>query len=125
MPLVSKSRSLPRDPTTSLRSPLPPPLRKDSITYSCTELSWADLRDHVELHYLSIDPQHQRKGVGRLLVQEGLGRARAEGRDVWLRSTCEGRRLYKSLGFEEVGEGTVCGQRQVAMVNRAAPTAGG
>lgn len=72
----------------------------------------------VELHYLSIDPQHQRKGVGRVLAKEGLGRASAEGRDVWLRATVEGRRLYLSLGFEEVGEGRVCGQRQIAMVKR-------
>lgn len=77
----------------------------------------------LELHYLSIDPQHQRNGVGRLLAQEGLDRAAAEGRDVWLRSTPEGRRLYLSLGFDEVGEGTVCGQRQVVMIKRAVPAA--
>lgn len=83
-------------------------------------------RSAVELHYLMIDPAHQRKGVGRLLVQEGLDWAALEGKEeddvggrprkVYLRSTAEGRGLYLSLGFKEVAEGTVFGQRQSAMV---------
>lgn len=73
----------------------------------------------VELHYLQIDPRHQRKGVGRLLVQEGLDHAAQAGQGVWLRSTREGRSLYLAMGFDEVGAGTVFGQTQFAMVKRA------
>lgn len=91
--------------------------------------------DAVELHYLMVDPQHQRKGVGGLLLGEGLksveggrwgegedkdgkGNGETNGRDVYLRSTVEGRGLYLAHGFEEVGEGTVFGERQFPMVKR-------
>lgn len=77
----------------------------------------------VELQYLCISPDHQRNGIGRLLMQQGLDRiAEATGgtADVWLRSTAEGRMLYRAYGFQEVGEVTVFGQGQWAMVRRAA-----
>lgn len=78
--------------------------------------------DAVELHYLMTDPQHQRNGIGCSLLQEGLiwvAEGKWDGvRDVYLRSTLEGRGLYLSHGFEEVGEGTVFGARQFPMVKR-------
>lgn len=80
-----------------------------------------DTTTRTELDYLQVDPGHQRQGIGRLLAQEGLGRADAGGREVWLRSTPEGRCLYLSLGFRVVGEGSVLAQAQYAMVRRARP----
>ncbi|KAJ4388653.1 hypothetical protein N0V93_006112 [Gnomoniopsis smithogilvyi] len=76
-------------------------------------------KDAIELRYLMIDPPHQRKGVGRLLVQTMLDRAAAAGKAVWVRSTLGGRELYLVMGFEKVGEGRACGERQFAMVKRA------
>lgn len=93
-----------------------------------THLSHGRSRDDtVELHYLMVNPGQQRKGIGKMLLREGLSWV-AEGkwsdarnagpRDVYLRSTIEGRGLYLAHGFEEVGEGTVFGVRQFPMVRR-------
>ncbi|KUI70714.1 hypothetical protein VM1G_06358 [Cytospora mali] len=71
------------------------------------------------LNLLLVDPSYQRKGIGRLLVHEGLDRAAKAGRDVYLRSTPQGRPLYLSLGFEEVLEQKVIGESQHGMVWRA------
>ncbi|EGS22577.1 uncharacterized protein CTHT_0010460 [Thermochaetoides thermophila DSM 1495] len=50
------------------------------------------------------DPQHQRRGVGRMLIQHGLELAAKDGRDAFLIGTPEGRCLYQKLGFEVIGE---------------------
>ncbi|KAF3771133.1 hypothetical protein M406DRAFT_32690 [Cryphonectria parasitica EP155] len=78
------------------------------------------LKESLELRYLMIDPIHQRKGAGRLLMQEYLDSAATEEKDVWLRATADGRPLYLSLGFKEVGQGLVMGNLHFAMVKRAA-----
>ncbi|KAK2602868.1 hypothetical protein N8I77_009370 [Diaporthe amygdali] len=71
------------------------------------------------LSYLLVDPKHHRKGIGRLLAKEGLDRAAAQGRDVRLRATPEGRTLYLALGFKEVCEEKIFGESQYAMVWKA------
>lgn len=88
-----------------------------------------------------VHPEHQRKGIGALLLREGLrwvseekwddaaagagtgavtgagaGSSAPGTRNVYLRSTVEGRGLYLAHGFREVGEGTVFGVGQFAMV---------
>ena len=64
---------------------------------------------HDELHVLNVAtaPQHRRRGVGRVVMEEALARARARGCSL---ATLEVRRsneaaiqLYKSLGFRPVG----------------------
>ena len=64
---------------------------------------------HDELHVLNVAtaPQHRRRGVGRVVMEEALIRARARGCSL---ATLEVRRsneaaiqLYKSLGFRPVG----------------------
>lgn len=64
---------------------------------------------HDELHVLNVAtaPQHRRRGVGRVVMEEALSRARARGCSL---ATLEVRRsneaaiqLYKSLGFRPVG----------------------
>ncbi len=64
---------------------------------------------HDELHVLNVAtaPQHRRRGVGRVVMEEALTRARARGCSL---ATLEVRRgneaalqLYKSLGFRPVG----------------------
>ena len=56
-----------------------------------------------------MDPNHQRKGIGRLLLDWGVEQARREGRDVYLVSMPAGRALYLGAGFQEIGEVEILG----------------
>lgn len=85
----------------------------------CGENQKLTLTANTGLAYLVVDPKHQREGIGRLLVKEGLDRAAGQGRDVCLRATPEGRRLYLALGFEEVREQRILGESEYAMVRKA------
>jgi ribosomal protein S18 acetylase RimI-like enzyme len=59
-----------------------------------------------ELAYIAVSPDHQRRGVGSLLVREGLDRLRSMGiRKLWLKtleSTPENVMFYEALGFRTV-----------------------
>lgn len=94
-----------------------------SLDQKGKQLGWLLISTHThiqtELNYLVIDPKHQRKGIGRFLVKEGLDRAVSQGRDVCLRATPEGRSLYLALGFEEICEQKIVGGSQYAMVMKA------
>ncbi|KAJ5738201.1 acyl-CoA N-acyltransferase [Penicillium malachiteum] len=46
-----------------------------------------------------VSSSHQRKGIGRRLMQEVLSRARSEGVPVGLEASVDGEQLYRSLGF--------------------------
>lgn len=53
---------------------------------------------------LGVDPKQQRRGIGRMLVQRGLDLAAQAGNDAFVIATPEGRGLYHSLGFRQVGD---------------------
>jgi len=59
-----------------------------------------------ELAYVAVSPEHQRRGVGSLLIQEGMDRLRSMGiRKCWLKtleSTPENVKFYEALGFKTV-----------------------
>lgn len=55
------------------------------------------------LKILSIDPEHQRKGLGTLLVKWGVERANKEGVDAWLESSPMGKGAYLKAGFRVLG----------------------
>ncbi|KAK0671716.1 hypothetical protein QBC41DRAFT_384847 [Cercophora samala] len=62
---------------------------------------------HSQMWYLMIlgvDPTQKRRGIGKMLVKHGLEQAAREKRDAFLIATPEGKYLYSSLGFEQVGE---------------------
>lgn len=59
---------------------------------------------------LAIDPAHQRRGIGRMLLKHGLELAGKAGKDAFLVATPEGRGLYHSFGFVDVGELAVLGE---------------
>lgn len=61
---------------------------------------------------LVVSSGFQRRGLGRMLMEEVLRRAREEGVVVGLEASADGEKLYRRLGFElrgrfemEVGEG--------------------
>ncbi|POS77111.1 hypothetical protein DHEL01_v204488 [Diaporthe helianthi] len=112
------------------RGPNPPGLDLDALNTLRTEgqelekkfkefLGAERAAASLQLNYLVVEPKHQRKGIGRLLVKEGLDQAARQGRDVCLRATPEGRPLYLALGFEEICEQKVIGGSQYAMVMKA------
>lgn len=53
---------------------------------------------------LAVDPTQQRRGIGRMLLQQGLDLAAQKGLDAFLVATPEGRGLYHSMGFRQIGE---------------------
>ncbi|KAM3075790.1 hypothetical protein ACMFMG_007917 [Clarireedia jacksonii] len=54
------------------------------------------------LQILVVHPFHQGKGIGTLLLQEGLRQADELGVPVWLEASEKGRPLYRKLGFNDV-----------------------
>ena len=64
----------------------------------------------MKLRYLAVSPEHQRKGIGKALVELVTRKADELGLDVYLMGYDAGRGLYERLGFEEidrvVGDGT-------------------
>ncbi|KAI7971321.1 hypothetical protein EIK77_007375 [Talaromyces pinophilus] len=60
------------------------------------------LRKRVYLQVLAVHPHHQRKGIGRKLIQWGLDEADRLGLIAYLEATADGARLYEQTGFEKV-----------------------
>jgi GNAT superfamily N-acetyltransferase len=55
----------------------------------------------IVLQLLAVHPSHQGKGVGTLLLQEGLRQADELGVPVWLEASEKGRPLYRKFGFND------------------------
>jgi len=56
-----------------------------------------------DLNSLAVDKKHQRKGIGRMLVQWGIDRAAKERKDILIVANPTGAPLYRKTGFEEIG----------------------
>ncbi|GAP83603.1 putative gnat family protein [Rosellinia necatrix] len=57
---------------------------------------------HVQLRLLHVDPEHQRRGAGRMLVMWGVEEAKRLGMPAFLESSVEGHSLYLSCGFYDI-----------------------
>jgi len=64
----------------------------------------AGFPSRLDLATLAISPAYQRRGVGGLLIDWGLEKAREEGVPVVLEATPNGLGLYLKKGFREIGE---------------------
>ena len=52
------------------------------------------------LNVLIVHPEYQRRGIGSMLIRDGLAEVDKLGMRVWLGATDEGLPLYKKVGFE-------------------------
>jgi len=63
--------------------------------------------DEAELHTFAVKPGHRRRGIGRMLLEHMMGKAREKGtRNIYLQvrpSNAPARALYDELGFKPVG----------------------
>ncbi len=57
----------------------------------------------LDLKSIAVDANHQRKGIGQMLVQWGVNRAAEESKDVLIIANPTGAVLYRKMGFEEIG----------------------
>ncbi len=56
------------------------------------------------LNYLAVDPEHQGRGIGRLLLEAGVARARRDGLRTYLATSDPGNLpFYERAGFTVVG----------------------
>ncbi|RAO66351.1 uncharacterized protein BHQ10_002363 [Talaromyces amestolkiae] len=60
------------------------------------------LRKRVYLGVLVVHPNHQKRGIGRQLLQWGLDEADRLGLVTYLEASTDGVRLYESAGFEKL-----------------------
>ncbi|RTE77624.1 hypothetical protein BHE90_007868 [Fusarium euwallaceae] len=76
---------------------------KEIMTETCkAERHYPDER--WRLAFISVSPNHQRRGIGRKLVQWGLDRSEEEGVAAVLEASDAGKGLYEKMGFIEVGK---------------------
>jgi GNAT superfamily N-acetyltransferase len=65
-------------------------------------------RRAVRLRAMAVDPDHQGRGVSRILLEDGVARLRAEGAEVlWAQARDTALRFYRRFGMEVVGDGFV------------------
>ncbi|KAI9004641.1 acyl-CoA N-acyltransferase [Gaertneriomyces semiglobifer] len=89
--------------------PMPVGIDVEFLTGFLTAMSekhdqiWKD-RPHYYLHLIATDPAYQGLGVGRLLLDFGLDKARKEGLPCYLEASPAGKPIYEHLGYEVVDQ---------------------
>lgn len=56
------------------------------------------------LHILVVDPAYQRRGLGSMLIRQGLEAADKAGAQTYIEATPDGLPLYLKFGWEPVDE---------------------
>ncbi|KAL7813481.1 acyl-CoA N-acyltransferase [Trichoderma gracile] len=62
-----------------------------------------DVGDATRLTFMAVRPEHQRQGVGSMMMQQFCKEADLSGRCAYVLAAPEGVRLYAKFGFEIVG----------------------
>lgn len=74
----------------------------------------------TDLDSLGVHPHHQRRGIGRLLLDWGTRQAECEGKDCYLVATPAGVPLYRAAGFASTRTVDIFGTPHVSMIKRRA-----
>ncbi|KAF2830387.1 hypothetical protein CC86DRAFT_367163 [Ophiobolus disseminans] len=80
--------------------------RADSLIsplWDAREQFWLDKR-YLYCHVIAVHPDYQRKGVGQLLMDFGIGVAQKAELPIYIESSQEGVRLYEKLGCRRLKE---------------------
>ncbi|CAG7970378.1 unnamed protein product [Penicillium salamii] len=64
--------------------------------------NWMEKRPHYYLNMLGVHPSQQGRGLASKLLRWGLTRADAEGLEVYLSASPEGKPMYEKYGFRTV-----------------------
>lgn len=68
-----------------------------SPLWDAREKFWLNER-YIYCHVMAVHPKYQRKGIGKLLMEYGIGIAQQVDLPVYIESSKEGVRLYEKMG---------------------------
>lgn len=112
--IFSLDQSADRNAESHFRTIIEAPLF-DEYFASLPEKHRKQLGDqHWELELLGTHPDWRRRGVGRLMLEEGKRRARENGVPLVLLASVMGEHLYLSAGFREVNRLKMTAQDELA-----------
>jgi GNAT superfamily N-acetyltransferase len=72
-----------------------------SPLWDAREKLWLDQK-YIYCHIMAVHPNYQRKGIGKLLMDFGIGVAQQVELPIYIESSEEGVRLYEKLGCQRV-----------------------
>ncbi|KAM5384608.1 hypothetical protein ACJZ2D_001353 [Fusarium nematophilum] len=114
--------------------PEPPPIRPPCATLdhaafdemkkvlggdSAKHFGQKGTKDVWHLEMLGVDPNHQRRGIGKMLLKWALEEAEKLGEDCYLVATPAGLPLYRAIGFEELDVLQLFGVPHHSMMKRS------
>ncbi|KAJ6441235.1 GNAT family acetyltransferase [Purpureocillium lavendulum] len=76
------------------------------------------IKDVFHLDYIAVDPQQQRRGIGKMLLDWGMTKAAEQRRSIYLVATPAGRPLYQAAGFEDLGPLQIFDVPHYSMIRR-------
>ncbi|KAI4116959.1 MAG: hypothetical protein LQ345_002712 [Seirophora villosa] len=72
-----------------------------TLLYAKRKKNVEDGKDYF-LHILVVSPKYQRRGLGTMLIQEGLGAADKDNARAYVEASAKGLGLYKRHGWKEI-----------------------
>lgn len=72
------------------------------------------------LDIIAVDPNHQRKGIGKMLMEWGEERAAKQHKNIRFMASTAGAKMYRALGYEEVGALDILGGMEHSFIKKRA-----